>query len=144
MPGPIRGAQAAHQDLLGGRVDLFFDLSPTARVQVDAGHVKALAVSGSARLAAHPDVPTLSETNVASLELESWFGLFMPTKTPADVAARLRSELVKAIAAPDVVELFRKAGGRPLALNLAETRALVKRDVDRWTQLTRELDIKPE
>jgi tripartite-type tricarboxylate transporter receptor subunit TctC len=106
--------------------------------------VKPLAVSGSARLAAHPEVPTITETGVAALELESWFGLFMPAKTPADVASRLRVELAKVIAAPDVVDMFRKAGGRPLALNLAETRALVKRDVDRWTKLTRDLDIKPE
>ena len=141
---PYRGAQAAYQDLLGGRVDVFFDLSPTARVQVDAGNVKALAVSGSARLAGHPTVPTITETGVAALELESWFGLFMPAKTPVDVAAQLRTELAKVIAAPDVIDIFRKAGGRPLALNPAETRALVKRDVDRWTKLTRDLDIKPE
>ena len=141
---PYRGAQAAYQDLLGGRVDVFFDLSPTARVQVDAGSVKALAVSGSARLAGHPAVPTIIETGVAALELESWFGLFIPSKTPPDVAARLNTELAKVIAAPDVIDIFRKAGGRPLALNPAETRALVKRDVDRWTKLTRDLDIKLE
>ena len=141
---PYRGAQAAYQDLLGGRVDVFFDLSSTARVQVDAGNVKALAVSGSARLAGHPTVPTINETGVAALELESWFGLFIPSKTPADVAAQLRTELAKVIAAPDVIDIFRKAGGRPLALNPADTRALVKRDVDRWTKLTRDLDIKPE
>jgi tripartite-type tricarboxylate transporter receptor subunit TctC len=139
---PYRGAQAAYQDLLGGRVDVFFDLSPTARVQVDAGTVKALAVSGSSRLAGHPEVPTLNETGVAALELESWFGLFIPAKTPADVASRLGSELAKVIAAPDVVDIFRKAGGRPLALNPAETKALVKRDVDRWTKLTRDLNVK--
>ena len=139
---PYRGAQAAYQDLLGGRVDVFFDLSPTARVQVDAGTVKALAVSGSARLAAHPEVPTLKETGVAALELESWFGLFIPAKTPADVATRLRADLAKVIASPDVIDIFRKAGGRPLALSAVDTRALVKRDVDRWTKLTRELSIK--
>jgi len=141
---PYRGAQAAYQDLLGGRVDVFFDLSPTARVQVDAGNVKALAVSGSARLTGHPAVPTITETGVAALELESWFGLFMPAKTPPDVASQLRTELARVIAAPDVIDIFRKAGGRPLALSAAETRALVKRDVDRWTKLTRDLDIKPE
>jgi tripartite-type tricarboxylate transporter receptor subunit TctC len=139
---PYRGAQAAYQDLLGGRVDVFFDLSPTARVQVDAGTVKALAVSGSSRLAGHPEVPTLNETGVVALELESWFGLFLPAKTPADVATRLGSELAKVIAAPDVVDIFRKAGGRPLALSQAETKALVKRDVDRWSKLTRDLNIK--
>jgi tripartite-type tricarboxylate transporter receptor subunit TctC len=93
-------------------------------------------------LLGHPAVPTITETGVAALELESWFGLFMPTKTPPDVAAQLRAALAKVIAAPDVIDIFRKAGGRPLALNPVETRALVKRDVDRWTKLTRDLDIK--
>ncbi len=141
---PYRGAQAAYQDLLGGRVDLFFDLSPTARVQVDAGTVKALAVSGGARNPMHADVPTILETGVAALELESWFGYFAPAKTPADVLARLRSQMAQVIAAPDVIEAFRKAGGKPMSLTLAETRALVERDVQRWTRLIRDADIKTE
>ena len=58
---PYRGAQAAYQDLLGGRVDLFFDLAPTARTQFGAGTVKALATSGAQRNPMHPDVPTLRE-----------------------------------------------------------------------------------
>jgi tripartite-type tricarboxylate transporter receptor subunit TctC len=141
---PYRGAQAAYQDLLGGRVDLFFDLSPTARVQVDAGTVKALAVSGAARNPMHPALPTIHETAVAALELESWFGYFAPAKTPPEVLTRLRSDLAKVIAAPDVTEAFRKAGGKPLSLNPGETRALVQRDVERWTRLIRDAGIKAE
>ncbi len=141
---PYRGAQAAYQDLLGGRVDLFFDLSPTARVQVDAGTVKAIAVSGGARNPMHADVPTILETGVAALELESWFGYFAPAKTPPEVLGRLRAELARVIAAPDVTEAFRKAGGKPMSLTLAETRALVERDVQRWTRLIRDADIKSE
>ncbi|HEY8356104.1 MAG TPA: tripartite tricarboxylate transporter substrate binding protein, partial [Ramlibacter sp.] len=95
---PYRGAQAAYQDLLGGRVDLFFDLSPTARPQVDGGNARALAVSGPARNAMHPQVPTVQESGVA-LELESWFGLFAPAKTPRDVMDRLRAEFAKVAAA---------------------------------------------
>lgn len=141
---PYRGAQAAYQDLLGGRVDLFFDLSPTARVQVDAGTVRALAVSGAARNPMHPAVPTLQETGAAALELESWFGYFAPAKTPPEVLARLRSDLAKVIAAPDVTEAFRKAGGKPMSLDTADTRALVQRDVERWTRLIRDAGIKAE
>ena len=141
---PYRGAQAAYQDLLGGRVDVFFDLSPTARPQVEAGNLRALAVSGPARLPFHPEVPTLAEAGVPNIELESWFGLFVPSKTPADVQERLRSELSRIIAAPDLVETFRKAGGKPLALTAEQARALVKRDVDRWSKITRDLGIKAE
>ena len=141
---PYRGAQAAYQDLLGGRVDLFFDLSPTARVQVDAGTVKALAVSGAERNPMHPALPTIHETAAAALELESWFGYFAPAKTPPEVLARLRSDLAKVIAAPEVTEAFRKAGGKPMSLNPGETRALVQRDVERWTRLIRDAGIKAE
>ncbi len=141
---PYRGAQAAYLDLLGGRVDLFFDLAPTARVQVDAGTVKALATSGGTRNTMHPDVPTIAETGAASLELESWFGYFAPSKTPPDILARLRTELARVVAAPDVVDTFRKAGGKPMSLNADQTRALVQRDVERWTKLIRDADIKAE
>ena len=141
---PYRGAQAAYQDLLGGRVDVFFDLSSTARVQVNAGSVKALALSGTERNPMHPDVPTILESGVAPLDLESWFGYFLPKKTPQDIQERLRSELAKVIAQPDLQEIFRKAGGKPMTLNTEQTRALVKRDVDRWTKLVRDIGIKAE
>jgi tripartite-type tricarboxylate transporter receptor subunit TctC len=141
---PYRGAQAAYQDLIGGRVDLFFDLAPTARGQVDAGTVKALAVSGAARNPMHPSVPTIKESGVANLDLESWFGLFAPAKTPPDVTERLRAELARVIADPEVMEAFRKAGGRPLGLTAGEARSLVQRDVQRWTALIQEAGIKAE
>jgi tripartite-type tricarboxylate transporter receptor subunit TctC len=141
---PYRGAQAAYQDLLGGRVDLFFDLAPTARGQVDGGTVKALAVSGAARNPMHPAVATIKESGVADLDLESWFGLFAPAKTPPDAMERLRADLARVIADPGVMDSFRKAGGRPLGLAAGETRALVQRDVQRWTQLIRDAGIKVE
>ena len=141
---PYRGAQAAYQDLLGGRVDLFFDLAPTARAQIDGGTVKALAVSGSARNPMHPELPTISQSGVAQLDLESWFGLFAPARTPPEVLDQLRADLAKVIAMPDVAEAFRKAGGKPLNLTGAETRALVQRDVQRWTRLIRDADIRAE
>jgi tripartite-type tricarboxylate transporter receptor subunit TctC len=141
---PYRGAQAAYQDLIGGRVDLFFDLAPTARGQVDAGTVKALAVSGAARNPMHPSVPTIKESGVANLDLESWFGLFAPAKTPPEVMERLRAELARVIADPEVMEAFRKAGGRPLGLTADEARTLVQRDVKRWTPLIQDAGIKSE
>ena len=141
---PYRGAQPAYQDLLGGRVDLFFDLSPTARVQVDAGNARALAVSGPARNPMHPDVPTVTETGVAALELESWFGLFAPSRTPRDVLDRLRADFARAAATPELQETFAKGGGKPLNLIGEAARAVVKRDVERWSVLVRTLGVKAE
>jgi len=141
---PYRGAQPAYQDLLGGRVDLFFDLSPTARVQVDAGNAKALAVSGPARNSMHPQVPTVLESGAAQLELESWFGLFAPAKTPPEVLQKLRADFAKVAALPDVQEALVKGGGKPMALIGEDARGVVKRDVEHWSRLVKTLGIRAE
>jgi tripartite-type tricarboxylate transporter receptor subunit TctC len=136
-----RGAQAAYQDVLGGRVDLFFDISSTARAQVDAGSVRALAVSSKERQPMHPAVPSVTETGVAALDMESWFGLFAPVGVPGPVLARLRAEFAKVLADPEVAALFGKTGGRMLNLSPAETDVFIKRDVERWTKLIREAGV---
>jgi tripartite-type tricarboxylate transporter receptor subunit TctC len=136
-----RGAQAAYQDVLGGRVDLFFDISSTARAQVDAGSVRALAVSSRERQPMHPEVPSVTETAVAALDMESWFGLFAPVGVPSPVLARLRAEFAKVLADPEVAALFGKTGGRMLNLSPVETDAFIKRDVERWTKLIREAGV---
>ncbi len=141
---PYRGAQPAYTDLLGGRVDVFFDLSSTARPHVESGNLKALAVSGAQRLSMHPQVPTVRETGVAPLELESWFGYFAPAKTPAPELARLRSEMRKVMQAPDVIERFEKAGGRPLSLVGDDARAVWRRDLERWIPLMKAAGLQPE
>ncbi|RZI97006.1 MAG: tripartite tricarboxylate transporter substrate binding protein [Rubrivivax sp.] len=141
---PYRGAQPAYTDLLGGRVDVFFDLSPTARPHVDTGALKALAVSGAQRNPMHPSVATIRESGAAPLELESWFGLFAPAKTPAADLARLRTEFTAVANAPDVRERFEKAGGTPMALVGKDADAVVRRDVERWTKLVRDIGIKAE
>ncbi len=140
---PYRGAQAAYQDLLGGRVDVFFDLAPTARGQINGGTAKGLATSGAQRNAMHADLPTLRESGV-ELDLESWFGLFAPARTPPPVLARLRAEVHRVAALPEVKDVFTKAGGRPLPLNAEESRALLARDLERWTRLVRAAGIKAE
>ena len=141
---PYRGAQPAYADLLGGRVDVFFDLSSTARPQVDAGTIKALAVSGAARNPMHPQVPTVRETGAAALELESWFGYFVPAKTPKAELERLQKDFLAVVKMPEVMERFEKAGGKPMALVGDEARVLVRRDVERWTKLIADAGIKAD
>jgi tripartite-type tricarboxylate transporter receptor subunit TctC len=137
---PYRGAQPAYTDLLGDRVDLFFDLTPTTRAHVDTGKLKALATSGKARNPLQASVPTITESGVP-LELESWFGYFAPSKTPPAVLEKLRSELAKIIASPEIMETFRKAGGAPMNISVADTRSMLARDVQRWTGLIRAANI---
>lgn len=139
---PYKGAQAAYQDVIAGRVDLFFDITSTARAQVNGGAVKALAVSSRDRQAIHPAVPSVAETGVAPLDMESWFGVFAPAATPQAALARLRAEMDKALAMPDLVARFEASGGRAMRLSVAETDALVKREIERWTKLVRDAGIK--
>ncbi len=141
---PYRGAQAAYQDLIAGRVDLFFDISSTARVQVEADRVRALAVSSRERQPFHADVPSVAETGVAALDMESWFGLFAPAGVPAPVLQKLRAEFDRAMANPDLVDRLKKSGGRPLAMNAAQTERFVATEVERWTALVREAQVKAD
>ena len=134
---PYRGAQAAYQDLMGGRVDLFFDISSTARAQVEAGTVRALAVSSRQRQPFHPDVPSVAETGIADLDMESWFGLFAPAATAPAILERLRRELAAVLVLPDVEAAFARTGGRVLRLGAEETRAQIRGDIERWTRLIR-------
>ena len=138
---PYRGAQAAYTDLLGGRVDMFFDLTPTTRAHIESGKVFPLAVSGAERNAMQPTVPTLNETGVARLDLESWFGFFAPRGTPPQALQRLRTELAAVIADPELREVFTKAGGKPMTISVEQTSAMLRRDVDRWTSLIRAANI---
>lgn len=141
---PYKGAQAAYQDLLAGRVDLFFDNTSTARVHVDAGSVKAFAVSSRERQPVHPSIPTVTETGVVEFEIESWFGYFASAKTPPGALERLRAAFAKALEHPDVVARFQKSGARVLKLSPGEADALVKRDIEKWTRLIRQADLRAD
>jgi tripartite-type tricarboxylate transporter receptor subunit TctC len=141
---PYRGAQAAYQDLIAGRVDLFFDLSPTAKIQVEADRVKALAVSSRDRQSFHPAVPSVLETGVAKLDMESWFGLFAPAATPPAIMQRLRTEFAAVMAQPELLERFQKTGGRPLKISTSDAETFVKLEAERWTRLVREAGVKAD
>lgn len=95
---PYKGSIEAMNDLLGGRIDLIFD--SVALPQIKAGNLRALAVMSDGRHPELPDVPTLREQGIG-FENRSWFGLFAPKGTPADVVTRLASAIEKVLAAPD-------------------------------------------
>ena len=141
---PCKGAQAVYQDLIPGRVDLFFDASSTARGQIEAARVKPLAVTGPARLAYHANVQTVRETGVLDFEMESWAGYFVRTGTPQPVLARLRADFQRVMATPEIAAAFEKRGARPLRLSVPETEALVAREIDKWTQLIRNAAISAD
>jgi tripartite-type tricarboxylate transporter receptor subunit TctC len=141
---PYKGAQPVYQDLLAGRVDLFFDNTTTAAPYIEAGQVKPLAVSSRERVAAMPRVPTVTETGVLDLDMETWFGLFAPARTPRAAIERLRAEIDRAVAAPDVRKRLEQGSGRSLRMAPAETEAYVRNEVPRWIALIRKAGITPE
>jgi len=141
---PYKGAQPVYQDLLAGRVDLFYDNTTTTRSYVDSGQVKALAVSSRARAPTMPQLPTIIETGVLDLEMETWFGLFAPARTPRAVVERLRAEVDRATQSAEVRSRLEMGSGRSLRMAPAETEAFVRAEVAKWAGLLRRAGIKPE
>jgi tripartite-type tricarboxylate transporter receptor subunit TctC len=141
---PYKGAQAVYQDLIPGRVDLFFDNSATARPHIEGGRVKAIAVSSPARLAYHAQVPTVRETGVLDFEMETWVGLFARVGTPQGALARLRADFDKVVAQPEVAAMLEKRGARPVRMTLAEAEALIARDNEKWSQLIKAAGIRAD
>jgi tripartite-type tricarboxylate transporter receptor subunit TctC len=140
---PYKGAQAAYQDLLPGRVDMFFDNSATARPHLQNGRVKAIAVSSPQRVSYHPDVPTVRESGV-DFEMVTWVGYFARADTPAPVLARLREAFDQALATPEVPAMLEKRGAFPMRVPVAEAEALVARDIDKWIKLIRSAGISAD
>lgn len=142
---PYKGASSQLVDVASGTVDITFVSLAGAAPFIKGNRVKALAVTSARRASFAPDIPAIAEfAPTAAYDLDNWFGLFAPAKTPPAVLERLRTGLARVIAMPEVSETFRKAGGKPLALSAAEARALVHKDVERWSRTVRELDIRPE
>jgi tripartite-type tricarboxylate transporter receptor subunit TctC len=141
---PYKGAQPVYQDLLAGRVDLFFDNTTTAAPYIEGGQVKPLAVSSRDRVAAMPRVPTVTETGVLELDMETWFGLFAPARTPRRAIERLRAEIDRAVQSPDVRKRLEQGSGRSLRMGPAETEAFVRSEVPRWIAQIRKAGITPE
>jgi len=141
---PYKGAQLAYQDLIPGRVDLFFDASSTARGHVEAGRVKPIAVSSPARLPYHAAVPTVRETGVLDFEMETWVGYFVRAGTPAPALARLRADFERVAASLEVQAMLEKRGARAVRISAAEAEILLARDIDKWAQLIRAAGISAD
>jgi tripartite-type tricarboxylate transporter receptor subunit TctC len=138
---PYKGAAPAYQDLLPGRVDLFFDNSATAQPHIEARRVKPIAVSSAERFGALPDVPTVRESGL-DFDNETWIGYFVRAGTPAPIVARLRADFDKVLAMPEITAGLEKRGYRTARLSGKDTEAMVARDIDKWTQLIRSAGIR--
>jgi tripartite-type tricarboxylate transporter receptor subunit TctC len=137
---PYKGSPPAFTDLLAGRVDLFFDSIAAALPYIQAGQARGIAVLSSKRSPLAPDVPTMSESGVTGLDVDSWLGIFAPAKTPREAIARLRADIRAAL--PDLKERFEKSGGEAWDLPDDELAAFVASEHAIWTRLIRDAGIK--
>jgi tripartite-type tricarboxylate transporter receptor subunit TctC len=137
---PYKGSPPAFADLLAGRIDLFFDSLAASLPYVQSGQARGIAVLSAKRSPLAPEVPTMSETGLTGLEVDSWLGIFAPAKTPPQVIAWLRREIRAAL--PELKERFEKSGGEVWDLPDDRLDAFVASEYDNWTKLIRETGIK--
>jgi tripartite-type tricarboxylate transporter receptor subunit TctC len=141
---PYKGAGPALNDLLGGHIDGMFDAMPVMVTQAKAGKVTPLAVTSAQRSPALPAVPTMMEAGVPDYEMSGWFGILAPAGTPAAVAKRLREEVAKAVAVPEVVAQLDSQGMQPLATAPEQWHEYLQAELARYTKIIRDANIKPE
>jgi tripartite-type tricarboxylate transporter receptor subunit TctC len=140
---PYRGAGPAITDLIGGQVDMMFATAAAASVHVDGGKLRAIAVTSTDRSAALNGVPTVAET-VPGYAVESWYGLYVPAGTPAEVIEKLNAAAKKAVQAEAFRKKVEQEGLAISAGSPAELETYVKREEARWAKIVRENNIKPD
>jgi tripartite-type tricarboxylate transporter receptor subunit TctC len=141
---PYRGAAPAVTDLLAGRVDVFFTSYATVHRHVEAGSLKILAITTAEREPLLPQTPTVGEVGFPQLQMDIWYGVAAPARTPTPVVQALHEKFTAAASSPDVVAQLIAQGMRVVTSTPAEFKTLIAKEVDRYRTIMRELDVKPE
>ena len=140
---PYHGGAPMVTDLIGGRVQAGIDALPNSLPHIRSGALRALAVTGAARSAAVPDVPTIGET-VPGYEVSGWTGIGVPAGTPAAIVAALNREINAGLADPRIAARLADVGGRPILLSAEEFGKLWLRDTDKWAKVVKSAAAKRE
>ena len=141
---PYRGSAPAVTDLIGGQVQSMFDNAPSALPHVQGGRLRALAITSPQRSPLLPDVPTVAESGYPGFDVQSWFGLAVPTGTPRPVIDRLNAELQTVLAAPDVKKRLAEMAATPAPGSPADMRAWVGSELKRWGPVVKAAGAKAE
>ena len=132
---PYKGSGPLTTDLLGGQVSMSFDTVTPVLPHIKAGKLRALAVTTAKRSSTLPDVPTLQESGFAGFDIGTWFGVLAPARTPADVVARLNTEMVKVIQSPDFQKRMHDIGAEPIGNTPAQMAEQIAADTARFAKL---------
>ena len=141
---PFKGGAEAMSEVIAGRVDFFFGPPALVGPHVRDGKLLALAVNGTARTAALPDVPTTRELGFTDAEYPIWFGLFVPAKTHPDIVERLRGETAKALQSAKVRERFSALAVDPMPLPANDFATFVQNEIALNAALVQKVGIKSE
>ncbi len=141
---PYRGTAPSITDLIAGQVDATFTGAPAVLPHVKSGRLRALAVSSPARLPNLPDVPTVAESGFAGFEADQWYGVVVPTGTPAAVVARLNAEINKALLLPEVAQQLAVEGATPMPGTPKAFGDLIARELPRWAEVVKAGNVKPD
>ena len=142
---PYKNAVPAMIDVVGGQVQMMFAIMSTAIGQVQAGKVRALAITSAQRSPHVPDLPTIAESGFPGYEVRSWNGLLAPTGTPRAIVAKLNAGVMRGLKQQEVVQRLTGAGYDPAEENTPEQFAdRMKREVAMWERVVKEAGVKAD
>jgi len=142
--GPYKDAAPAITDLIGGQIQVMFTTVASAASLIEAGQLRALAVTSAERSPAFPDLPTVSEAGVPGYDAEAWYGLFAPARTPADIIARLNQSAATAVQSEAFKMLVKNEGLIMVASPPEELDRYLRAEEDRWRKVIQDAGIKAE
>ncbi|MFH5926342.1 Bug family tripartite tricarboxylate transporter substrate binding protein [Roseomonas xinghualingensis] len=135
---PYRGAGTVVTDLLAGRLDVYSANPLSVKGVLQAGEVRAIAVTSAARTRAFPEVPTVAEQGFPGFEAMNWTGLVAPARLPEPILTRWNEEMRKAVSGPEIVSRLATEGSEPVGSTPAEFRAKLEAELTKWGQVVRE------
>jgi tripartite-type tricarboxylate transporter receptor subunit TctC len=139
---PYTSYSQAVTDMISGRISLWITTLGGAVGNIQAGKMRALAVSGRARAAQLPEVPTFNELGIGFVDESSWYALFAPRGTPKDIVAKINADMTRILAQPDMKERettlgYRFVGGSPDKLAV-----MLKHEIDKWAEVANSSSLK--
>jgi tripartite-type tricarboxylate transporter receptor subunit TctC len=138
---PYKGSSPMVSDLLGGHIDAAFDNTPNVLPQVNAGSLRALAVSSAAPSELAPGIVTVAASGVPKYEVNVWFGIVGPAGMPPDVVLKLSSELNAILQMPDVKQRFAEQGVAPVGGPPQRFTDHIKAEIEKWAGVVKDANI---
>lgn len=139
---PYKGAAPALNDLLGGQIPVMFDSVPGVLQHIRAGKLRAIAVTSLKRAATLPDVPTIDEAGLKGFEATAWFGLYAPSQMTPELKQKLSADVLQALQSPRVKPQFLEQGAEPGTMTQAQFAAFVDVELDKWSKVIADANVK--